>query len=546
MAERTIANRYVLDVALGRGGFGEVWRAQDTVLGRQVAIKIVDLTVIGHAPQLADIVARFRREALAVGGLSHANIIGAYDAGQADMTLYLVMELVQGSSLAAMLEDRMDQGLGPMPVPDVIDIATQVCAGLSSAHAAGVVHRDIKPGNLMMDRQRNVKIIDFGIARFLHDDMPRLTAPGAGVGTLSYVAPEQAQGLNVDGRADLYSLGCMLYELLAGVRPFLAQVPAALLNKQLSEQAAPLRTHRPDVPGSLAALITQLMEKEPAARPASAQEVHDRLVVIRRGLEERRLAGPEAARPTIRVADVPAPDAAAAPVAAASASGVQYRPTVLANDSAGYETVDSALLAAQPASREPWLNVPTAPASQAGQPSAFGPFSPAAPPRPPGWGGSGDQPGGGAGLARPGRAERQRHGRRPRGLFLVGLAALAVVAAVVTALALRVHGSGAFTVTAVAVAPSSPPPSHKCDIAVEVVGTIVTNGNGGTVTYQWTRSDGTTSPVQTVQVTSGRKSEQVFLHWTIRGPGSTQAKATLRVLSPSVKAASTSFPYSCR
>src|SRR5215467_13684072 len=111
MAERTIANRYVLDVALGRGGFGEVWRAQDTVLGRQVAIKIVDLTVIGHAPQLADIVARFRREALAVGGLSHANIIGAYDAGQADMTLYLVMELVQGSSLAAMLEDRMDQGL---------------------------------------------------------------------------------------------------------------------------------------------------------------------------------------------------------------------------------------------------------------------------------------------------------------------------------------------------------------------------------------------------------------------------------------------------
>jgi hypothetical protein len=130
-------------------------------------------------------------------------------------------------------------------------------------------------------------------------------------------------------------------------------------------------------------------------------------------------------------------------------------------------------------------------------------------------------------------------------LFLVALAALAVVAAVVTALALR-GSHGAFAVTAVAVAPSSPPPSHKCNVAVEMVGTIVTNGNGGTVTYQWTRSDGTTSPVQTVQVASGRRSEQVLLHWTISGPGSIQAKATLRVLSPSVKAASTSFPYSCR
>jgi hypothetical protein len=131
-------------------------------------------------------------------------------------------------------------------------------------------------------------------------------------------------------------------------------------------------------------------------------------------------------------------------------------------------------------------------------------------------------------------------------LFLVALAALAVVAAVVTALALRGSHGGGLAVTAVAVAPSSPPPSHECHIAVEVVGTIVTNGNGGTVTYQWTRSDGTTSPVQTTQVASGRRSAQVFLHWTISGPGTIQAKATLRVLSPSVKAASTSFPYSCR
>src|SRR5579859_3658643 len=361
MATKTIADRYVLLAALGRGGFGEVWRAQDSTLGREVAVKVVDLAVIGDPPQLSDIIARFKREALAVGGLRHANIVGAFDAGRAGDTLYLVMELVPGSSLANLIERRQEQGIGPMPVADVIDIALQVCAGLSSAHAAGVVHRDIKPANLMVDPDRIVKIIDFGIARFTREDMPRLTAPGAGVGTLSYVAPEQAQGLAVDGRADLYSLGCMLYELLAGVRPFVAHVPVALLNKQLSEQAAPLRTHRPDVPPRLEVLVAQLMAKEPAARPASAQEVHDRLSAIRRDLvgdgtaQDADAAGAEAVRPTVLAGDRPGADAV-------------YRPTALADESASHDTIDA------PAGQgeRSGTDIPTATAGGPGPRSASG------------------------------------------------------------------------------------------------------------------------------------------------------------------------------
>lgn len=144
MADQIIASRYILRAVLGRGGFGEVWLAQDAVLGRPIAVNVVDVTAITSAPQLPNIVARFRREALAVGGLRHPNIVSAYDAGQDGDTLYLVMELVPGGSLADLTDDRQERGLGPLPVAEVLDIAEQVCAGLASAHSADVVHRDIK------------------------------------------------------------------------------------------------------------------------------------------------------------------------------------------------------------------------------------------------------------------------------------------------------------------------------------------------------------------------------------------------------------------
>jgi serine/threonine protein kinase len=523
MAQAMIADRYILQVPLGRGAFGQVWRAEDTTLGRQVAVKVVDLTAINNAPQLADIVARFKREALAVGGLRHRNIVSAFDAGQAGSTLYLVMELVAGNSLAKLIEDRRDRELGPMPIAEVLDIATQVCAGLSSAHATGVVHRDIKPGNVMVDPDQQVKIIDFGIARFVHDDLPRLTVPGAGVGTLSYVAPEQAQGLEVDGRADLYSLGCMLYEMLAGERPFVAAVPAALLNKQLSEQAAPLRARRPDVPASLAALVTQLMEKDPADRPAGAQEVSDRLSAIAESMHMHGSGQPgslgagslETSGSVTRSAQARDPigvEAARATVRADSPVGAASGRVGSAEELAGFQgKVDSA--------------VPVGPVGAGSSAGTSGSAT-----RPAGWGGPDSDP----------------RVRRPRGRWAIVSAflLLAVVGAAVTFVLLRPHG--ALAVTAVAVAPASPPRPGQCDVTVNVIGTIVTNGRSGAVMYQWTRSDGTTSPVQTATIASGRLSEQVHLYWTIRGRGTIHASARLRVLSPSVQAASTSFVYSCR
>lgn len=524
MAQVIIADRYILQVPLGRGAFGQVWRAEDTTLGRQVAVKVVDLTAINNAPQLADVVARFKREALAVGGMRHRNIVSAFDAGQAGNTLYLVMELVAGSSLAKLIEDRRDRDAGPMPIAEVLDIATQVCAGLSSAHATGVVHRDIKPGNLMVDPDQLVKIIDFGIARFVHDDLPRLTVPGAGVGTLSYVAPEQAQGLEVDGRADLYSLGCMLYEMLAGARPFVAAVPAALLNKQLSEQAAPLRAHRPDVPENLAALVAQLMEKDPADRPAGAREVSDRLAAIAESMRMRGSglpgilgAGPsEASGSVTRSADARDPvgvEAARATVLADGQVGAAAGRVVSAAEAAGAQAkVDSAVQAG-----------PVSAGSAAGTSGSAR--------RPAGWGGPDSDPPG---------ARRPRRRRAIVSAFLL----LAAVGAAATFVLLRPHG--ALTVTAVAVAPARSPGPGQCDVTVNVVGTIVTNGRGGAVTYQWTRSDGTTSPVQTVMIAGGRLSEQVHLYWTIRGRGTIHASARLRVLTPSLQAASTSFVYSCR
>jgi serine/threonine-protein kinase len=502
MAQTTIAHRYVLQSPLGRGAFGQVWRARDTVLGRPVAVKVVDLTAINSSPQLVEIIARFKREALAVGGMRHRNIVSAYDAGQEGTALFLVMELVPGNSLAKLIEDRRDREAGPWPIAEVLDIATQVCAGLSSAHAASVVHRDIKPGNLMIDSEQQVKIIDFGIARFIHEDLPRLTVPGAGVGTLSYVAPEQAQGLEVDGRADLYSLGCTLYELLAGERPFVAAVPAALLNLQLSGSAPPLRGRRPDLPDSLAALVAQLMEKDQGDRPASAHEVADRLAAIAHGVPGP--AGVDAARLTARASEVHASEVRASD----QVGGEAARPTVRAGDArAGDARADDV---AQ--------------------------YTPSAPPsatRPDGWGAWGVS-GAEAGL-------RRRRGRWAiAGVFVL----LAVIGAAITFVVLRPRGS--LAVTAVAVAPAIPPRPGQCDVTVNVVGTIVTNGRGGALTYQWTRSDGTTSPVQTAMITSGRLSDQVHLYWTIRGRGTIHASAKLRVLSPSVRAASTSFVYSCR
>ena len=223
--DRVLAGRYELGVLLGRGGSGEVWRGRDMATHRPVAIKLVELSLIDDPGMLAETIDRFRREATVVSGLRHQNIVGALDAGRIANQLFMVMELAPGISLASMMDERGARGMGLFPVGSVLRMAEQVCTGLAAAHEAGVVHRDIKPSNLMVTPQLGIKIIDFGIARLLADNSPRLTLPAQTVGTIAYISPEQAQGIDVDGRSDLYSLGCVLYQLLSGRLPFFSPCP---------------------------------------------------------------------------------------------------------------------------------------------------------------------------------------------------------------------------------------------------------------------------------------------------------------------------------
>ena len=272
--DRVLAGRYELEVPLGRGGSGEVWRGRDMATHRPVAIKLVELSLIDDPGTLAETIGRFRREATVISGLRHQNIVGALDAGRIANQLFMVMELAPGISLASMMDERGARGMGLFPVSSVLRIAEQVCAGLAAAHEAGVVHRDIKPSNLMVTPQLGVKIIDFGIARLLADNSPRLTLPAQTVGTIAYISPEQAQGLDVDGRADLYSLGCVLYQLLSGRPPFFSTMPGALLMMQVMDRPAPLSAIRPDLPAGLSELVGDLLEKEPEARPGGRGRGH--------------------------------------------------------------------------------------------------------------------------------------------------------------------------------------------------------------------------------------------------------------------------------
>jgi eukaryotic-like serine/threonine-protein kinase len=265
-----VAGRYELRAELGRGGFGAVFRGYDRTLGRDVAIKIVSFE---HLEQPDAAMQRFRQEARAVAAFNHPNIVTAHDFGEHDGSAYLVMELITGGSLAdEQARARMSGGVsggGRLPVDRVRAVADQVCAGLDAAHAAGLVHRDLKPANIMLSAATGAaKIVDFGIVWVERES--RLTRDGDHVGTLRYAAPEQLDTGTIDGRADLYSLGCVLYELLAGRSPYRAETPADWISAHLSAVPTPLRSIRPEVPEGLAALIHQMLAKEPAQRPINA------------------------------------------------------------------------------------------------------------------------------------------------------------------------------------------------------------------------------------------------------------------------------------
>ncbi|MGX1507458.1 UNVERIFIED_CONTAM: hypothetical protein RKD43_006083 [Streptomyces graminofaciens] len=265
---RRSLGRYELTHELGRGGMGVVWAARDRGEGREVAVKL--LAPRGHGSEITTLERRFLREARLTGRLSHPGIPAVLDHGSLDGELYLVMELVHGRAVDAVLKDE-----GPLPVDRAAGIAQAVADVLAYAHGQGVVHRDLKPSNLMINLSGEVKVLDFGVAAALEPrpGETRLTASNAAPGTVVYMAPEQAVGRTVPA-SDLYSLGCVLYELLAGTPPFTDGSPFLLYHRHANEPVPPLAGHRPDVPEGLARLVGALLEKRPEDRPAPASQVH--------------------------------------------------------------------------------------------------------------------------------------------------------------------------------------------------------------------------------------------------------------------------------
>ncbi|WP_190620284.1 serine/threonine-protein kinase [Streptomyces venezuelae] len=303
-----IEARYALEELLGQGGFGEVWRAEDSRVGRQVAVKI------GY-PQTPEDTRRFEREASLAGNLVHPNIATIHDFGRTERdgrdAVYLVMELLRGRSLADVLE------AGVPPLVDALEWAGRIADALGAAHAAGIVHRDVKPANVMVTDGGVTKVLDFGIAKArggagAATTTTGLTATGMVIGSFPYMAPERwtggANGVPVDGRADLYALGCVLMELVTGTRPFAgAREMHEMLAQHLTTAPPAPSSLRAGLPAALDSLVLDLLAKDPADRPADAAEVSRRLAEIARG------AAPTAA-PAAPAAPAPAP--APAPVAA--------------------------------------------------------------------------------------------------------------------------------------------------------------------------------------------------------------------------------------
>ncbi|MFF9915087.1 protein kinase [Streptomyces sp. NPDC013457] len=252
-------------MCVGRGGMGEVWQATDEVLGRSVAVKLM----LGHEtdPSAAE---RFRLEAQTAARLSHPHVVGVFDFGTWDGKLFLVMELVEGSSLAS------EPGGPPLVLPAerVAVVAAHAAAGLAAAHREGVVHRDIKPGNLLVDDDGTVKLADFGIARFVDDPSAALTTTGQIVGTGLYLAPERALGRTASPASDVYSLGCVLYQLLTGRPPFQGDTATSLLYQHIDTPPAPPRQLGVGLPAAFEAYLLTLLAKEPEQRPP-AQAISD-------------------------------------------------------------------------------------------------------------------------------------------------------------------------------------------------------------------------------------------------------------------------------
>ncbi len=269
MIGQVLQNRYKIEEEIGRGGMGTVYRAQDSLLKRPVAIKVISDNDLGSTGK-----ARLLAEAQAAARLNHPNIVSVYDAGEVGNLTYLVMELVEGLSL------RQAQVL---PLQQVLEVSIQVCRALQQAHANGIIHRDLKPENIMLTPSKIAKLMDFGLARQM--DTPQLTEEGAIVGTFAYIAPEIISGGQASPQSDLYALGLILYEMATGRPAYSGKDLITILSQHLHATVEPPSTHNPQITNALETLILHLLEKQPGDRPASAADVLASLEVLRAGGE---------------------------------------------------------------------------------------------------------------------------------------------------------------------------------------------------------------------------------------------------------------------
>ncbi len=264
-----LADRYVLQALIATGGMARVWRANDTVLGRDVAVKILH----PHLATDRGFLLRFRREAVAAARLSHRSIVGIYDTVSEGGNEAIVMELIDGRTLREILDER-----GVLSPADAIEIGSQITEALAAAHAGGVVHRDIKPSNILVCADRRVMVTDFGIAKA--GEETDLTVTGTLLGTAKYLSPEQVAGDPIDPRADLYSLGVVLFEALSGQPPFQADTDAATALARLHQDPPHVRSIRPEIPDVLNAIVDRLLARAPNDRFQRARDVRTALSAV--------------------------------------------------------------------------------------------------------------------------------------------------------------------------------------------------------------------------------------------------------------------------
>jgi serine/threonine-protein kinase len=270
---RVFSERYELNHLIARGGMAEVYRAHDRLLDRPVALKVLfsELSVD------RSFVERFRREAQAAANLSHPNIVPVFDWGEDTGTYFIVMEFIDGRPLSSILKSA-----GPLSPERTADVGAHVAAALGYAHKHGVIHRDVKPGNVLITDEGQVKVTDFGIARALNTE-ESLTQTGAVMGTATYFSPEQAEGIGVDARSDIYSLGVVLFEMVTGRPPFLGDTPVAVASKHVRDHPPAPRELNPSIPATFEAIILKSMAKNPDHRYATAEELRADLLRFNEG-----------------------------------------------------------------------------------------------------------------------------------------------------------------------------------------------------------------------------------------------------------------------